>query len=90
MERDRFGVAAHHRRVANAATAFAALGALAMVWGLAVLDPSAAILGALLAVAGKAWFCDRMVWVHADVTGIPPGTPMPRPIPFDTHAGETT
>ena len=90
LERDRSGVPAHHRRVAGVATGLAALGAAAMLWGLAVLDPWPAILGALLAVAGKAWFCDRMVWIHADVTGIPPGTRMARPTPFETHTGETT
>ncbi len=84
------GVPAHHRGPAHVATAAAALGGLAMLWGLAVLDPWAAVLGAALAVAGKAWFCDRMVWLHAEVTGIPPGAPMPRPIPFDTTTGETT
>ena len=91
LERDRFGVPRHHRRVANAATGFAAVGALAMLWGLVVLDPWAAILGALLAVAGKAWFCDRMVWIHADdhrhFARHPDDTAHPI---RDMHTGETT
>ncbi len=52
--------------------------------------PSAAILGASLAVAGKAWFRDRAGWLDAEVTGIPPGAPMARPIPFDLQDGATT
>ncbi len=90
LGRDRFDRPAHHARVPHVATALAAAGGAAMLWGLAVLDPWAAGLGALLAVAGKAWFCDRMVWLHADVTGIAPGAPMARPIPFDLNMGETT
>ena len=31
-----------------------------------------------------------MTGLHAGVAGIAPGAPMPRPIPFDPHDGETT
>ena len=90
LARGRFDRPAHHARIANLAAVLAAAGAGAMIWGVAVLDPWAAGLGALLAVTGKAWFCDRMIRLHAEITGIPPGGPMPRPIPFDTHTGDMT
>lgn len=70
----------HHLRMANLTTALAFAGVIPMIWGLIVLDPWATILGTALAILAKAWFCDRMVWLHADLTGRGPGTPLPQPV----------
>lgn len=70
---------AHHVRAAWMTTAVAASGLPALGWGLWALDPFATLLGLALSVGGKAWFLDRMVWLHADVTGSTPGTPLPDP-----------
>lgn len=68
---------AHHRRAARALTIVAALGLPPLAYGLVVFDPFATLLGLALTMSGKAWFLDRMVWLHADLTGNRPDTPLP-------------
>ena len=71
---DRGALPAHHRRAAYILAAASALGLVPLAWGLWALDPFATLLGLVLAVGAKAWFIDRMVWLHADLTGSAPGT----------------
>lgn len=59
-------VPAHHRVWAAMLSAGSVPGALAMAWGLWVLDPAWAVFGTLLTMIPKIWFVDRMVWLYAD------------------------
>ncbi|MEM9969738.1 MAG: DUF6653 family protein [Pseudomonadota bacterium] len=87
LARDRVVIPAHHVRAAQLTTAVSALGALILLWGLVALDFSATVGGTLLTILGKTWFVDRMVWIHADITGTQPGTPLPDPtLPFEKAA----
>jgi hypothetical protein len=67
LERKRNPIPQHHARWAAGLGVAAALALVPMVWGLWALEPSAALLGAMLAVAFKLWFCDRMVWLCEDM-----------------------
>jgi hypothetical protein len=80
LMRARLDVPAHHRRAANALTVAAALFAVPWLWGLAVLDPWLTLGGLAGSVGAKMWFCDRMVWLHADLTGTRPGEALPGPL----------
>lgn len=44
-----------------------ALGAVAWVYGIWVLDPLTTILGLVLVVLSKSWFLDRMVWLYEEM-----------------------
>lgn len=79
LARDRIAIPAHHIRAAHATTALSALGAVLLLYGLVALDLAATLGGTLLTIAGKTWFVDRMVWLHADLTGTMPGTPLADP-----------
>ena len=79
LARDSYDVPAHHIRVANLTTGFAAAFATCAIWGVIVLNPWATVLGVAGSVLAKAWFVDRMVWLHVDLTNIPMGAPMPEP-----------
>lgn len=79
LDRARRAVPMHHARAAWATTAVAALGVLPFIWGIWRLDPFATLLGLALMIGGKMWFLDRMVWLHADLTGTRPGTPLTDP-----------
>jgi hypothetical protein len=81
LDRANRPIPAHHARAAFLTTIVAASGLPLLAWGLWVLDPFASFAGLTLAVGGKAWFLDRMVWLHADLTGTTPGTPLPDPAP---------
>jgi len=63
----RFPIPAHHRRAIWILQLATVPGLVAMVWGLVVLDFSAAFLGSLLAAVPKLWFLDRMVWLYDDM-----------------------
>ncbi|WP_439551894.1 DUF6653 family protein [Falsiroseomonas sp.] len=59
-------VPAHHRTLPVVLNAMAALGGLALGWGLVVLDGVLALAGLAVAIGAKMWFLDRMVWLtHA-------------------------
>jgi len=79
LDRARRAIPAHHARAAWITTATAATGLPVLAWGLWSLDVFATLLGLALSMGGKAWFLDRMVWLHADLTGTTPGTPLPDP-----------
>ncbi|MAZ15645.1 MAG: hypothetical protein CL535_04855 [Ahrensia sp.] len=57
----------HHASWALGLSTASAVALLPMVYGLAVLEPFSAFLGALLASVLKLWFCDRMVWLYDDM-----------------------
>ncbi|PKR88746.1 hypothetical protein CXZ10_13395 [Pleomorphomonas diazotrophica] len=67
---------AHHRPVVRALTALSTLGAIALLAGLALLDLTLTLAGLAVAMLGKLWLVDRMVWVHHDTAGgnVPPAT----------------
>ncbi|WP_299622430.1 DUF6653 family protein [uncultured Tateyamaria sp.] len=80
LARDRYDVAAHHIRAAHVLTGLSGLGLLPLIYGLIVLNPWATLLGVIATVLPKVWFCDRMVWIHAEMTGTTPRTPLPEPL----------
>lgn len=57
----------HHRRWALVLSIGAGLWLIPIVWGLFMLEPFAAFLGAALSILTKLWFCDRMVWLYEDM-----------------------
>lgn len=79
LDRARRALPAHHIRAARVTTAVAATGLAPLASGLWALDPFATLLGLALTIGGKAWFVDRMVWLHADPAGTTPGTPLRDP-----------
>ncbi len=59
-------IASHHRRVIQALVAVSGSGAMVMIAGLAILQPTLAVAGCSISVLGKLWFIDRMVWLYRD------------------------
>ncbi len=58
-----------HERPALILTGVSVAGIVPFVYGLTVLDPWATLFGLALAMGGKLWFCDRMVWLYEDMRG---------------------
>ncbi|MBV6657158.1 MAG: hypothetical protein KI785_05250 [Devosiaceae bacterium] len=91
LARRSHAVPRHHIRAAHVLAALSALGLPPLIYGLWAFDWWATISGVALMILPKVWFCDRMVWIHADLTGIPPGTPMPYPtLPEPAPAGSAS
>ena len=65
-------IPAHHRNWARWLAVANGFALIPMVWGLYVLNPWAAGLGAILASALKIWFVDRMVWLYEDMKDASP------------------
>ena len=65
----RKSVAVPERHVAMAywLTALSFAGAIALGYGLIMLDGWATVGGLAVAMTGKLWFCDRMVWLYEDM-----------------------
>jgi hypothetical protein len=65
----RKSVAVPERHVAMAywLTALSFAGAIALGYGLIILDGWATVGGLAVAMTGKLWFCDRMVWLYEDM-----------------------
>lgn len=80
LARDTYRVAPHHIRAAHILSTLSAVGTVPLIYGLIVLNPWATLLGLIGTVLPKVWFCDRMVWLHADLTHTSPGDPMPEPL----------
>ena len=72
LDRARRDIPAHHLAGARILTAISALGILPWAWGLWQLQPWAAVAGLVLIMGGKAWYFDRMVWLHQDLSTEPP------------------
>ncbi|MCE7028406.1 DUF6653 family protein [Jiella avicenniae] len=64
-------VPAGHERPALLLTGVSIAGIVPLAYGLAVLEPWATLFGLALAMGGKLWFCDRMVWFYEDMRGRP-------------------
>ncbi len=79
LARDRYGVPAHHARTAHVLTGLSAIGVLPLIYGLIALDLGATIGGLIAVVLPKVWFCDRMVWLHAELTNTTPADRLPDP-----------
>ncbi len=62
-----------HVIAANLTTAISIIGVLILVYGLYALEVWPTLLGTALAVLGKMWFVDRMVWLYEDMCGIDEG-----------------
>lgn len=57
----------HHNRMAVILSVASGLGTALLIWGLVLLDAGLTLAGLLLAMGGKLWFLDRMVWLKADM-----------------------
>lgn len=57
----------HHARAAIWLSVISGLGMAPLFWGLWSLEVWPVLLGLMLAVGGKLWFVDRMVWLFADM-----------------------
>lgn len=79
LARDRYDVPAHHLRAANILAALSAIGLLPLIYGLIVLNPWVTLAGLIGTILPKLWFVDRMVRIHAELTGTTPGDPLPDP-----------
>jgi len=79
LARTTYGVPGHHVTAAHWLTALSALGLLPLFYGVIVLDPWATLCGLVAVIVPKVWFCDRMVWLHAELTHTIPGTRLPDP-----------
>ncbi len=80
LARDTYDIADHHTRAAHILTTLSAFGLLPLAYGLTVLNPWATLTGLIATILPKLWFCDRMVWLHADLTGTTPGAPLDTPL----------
>ncbi|GFE63973.1 DUF6653 family protein [Litoreibacter roseus] len=79
LAKDRYTIAPHHLKAANWLTIASAVGMLPLLYGIIYLDALATLFGLFATVGPKVWFCDRMVWIHADLTATEPGTPLSDP-----------
>ena len=62
----------HHLAWGRGLTVVSASGVPFLAYGLWVYDPMAVLLGLALAMGGKVWFVDRMVWLHHELAAAPP------------------
>lgn len=66
LNRDRRDVPAHHHTFPHLLNLTSAIGAVIIVVGVVQLDITLTLLGMSLAVLGKLWYVDRMVWLCLD------------------------
>lgn len=59
-------IAVHHRRVIRVLMLVSGLGGVMFVGGLIWLNLAATLLGLAVAMLGKLWFVDRMVWIQRE------------------------
>ena len=72
MNRNNVPVPAHHRRMPDILSAANTIGAVPFIWGLVALEIWPTIVGAIVMVISKLWFCDRMVWLYEDMKDATP------------------
>lgn len=65
--RDHVPVPAHHRTVPNILSVLSAIGTALVIWGLIGLAVWPTVCGAVVAILGKLWFLDRMVWLYEEM-----------------------
>ncbi|MEM6373394.1 MAG: DUF6653 family protein [Pseudomonadota bacterium] len=80
LARNRYDIPVHHIRASHVLTGLSAIGLVPLAYGLIVLDAFAVLAGLVTIILPKVWFCDRMVWIHAELTGTTPGTPLLTPL----------
>ena len=56
----------HHHGVLITTQVLSAVGFIPLIYGLVILNIWAALLGAVLIIIAKTWFCDRMVWLYME------------------------
>lgn len=61
-------VPAHHERMAYILTGLSVVGALVLIYGLAVLNFWVVLTGLFVTIIPKVWFVDRMVWLMQDMS----------------------
>ena len=64
-------IPSHHITAANATTVLSVIGLTILIYGLVVLEIWPTLFGAGVAILGKTWFVDRMVWLYEDMKHIP-------------------
>lgn len=62
----------HHARAATFLSVVSGIGLVPIVYGLVTQNAWAAALGGAISTLGKIWFCDRMVWLYADMIDADP------------------
>ena len=62
----------HHLLVPNILSAINAVGAIPFIWGLVILEIWPTVVGGLVMIISKLWFCDRMVWLYEDMKDATP------------------
>ena len=63
---ERGTIADHHHRIIRVLTTIAGLGAVVLIAGLIWLNLAATLSGLAVAMLGKLWFVDRMVWIQRE------------------------
>lgn len=56
----------HHMGILMLTNILSVFGALTLIYGLIALNLWATLLGVLITMIGKTWFCDRMVWLYME------------------------
>lgn len=64
-------IPSHHVTMANMTTILTIIGVVILVYGLVVLEVWPTVAGASIAILGKTWYVDRMVWLYEDMKHIP-------------------
>ena len=67
LNRQQIAVPQYHRRMPIVLEWVSAAGLPLLGWGLWQLALGPTVLGLVLSVGAKLWFCDRMVWLYRDM-----------------------
>ena len=69
LDRKNQPIAPHHITMSYILTWASAIGAIILIYGLAILSFWAVMCGLIATILPKVWFVDRMVWIYEDVNG---------------------
>lgn len=67
LNRAQVPIPEHHRRMAVILGIVPLGGLVPLIWGVAAYDVALTMLGLAVAMLGKLWFVDRMVWLFEDM-----------------------
>ena len=67
LARETSAVPQRHVSMAHWLTALSLAGAVVIAYGVIMLAGRATLAGLAVAMTGKLWFCDRMVWLYEDM-----------------------
>lgn len=68
LNRDKIALPKHHQSpIFKLLNSIASVGMLLSIWAVVNYHVWAASIGVLLAIIGKSWFLDRMVWLYEDM-----------------------